>query len=777
MIQATERSPDPARTTWVMLDGPALLESWTQRCAHEYGRRDAAGRQPWASLAEVHERLHWSHCLQERDRQGFSAPASPLPDVLPLLQLAQRPGALLSGKELLQILRIVEEQGRYADYLQAVSDDLQHWAATVGPDAILLQTLARALDADGVLLDGASPELGRLRQELRRARDALQQQLNATLRDPRWRDFWQDPVVVQRSGRFLLPLKVQYKGRFSAIIHDRSASGGTLFVEPLDAVDANNRLWEVERALQEEQERILKELTWRVGRAADAIRAALLLMGRIEATRAGLELAAAWNGELLPVMGQPQFDLRDLRHPLLALRHPEAVVGNALALGQDHRQLVITGPNAGGKTALLKALGLCHLLAYLGLPVPARGQLGYFTQILAVIGDAQDIQADLSTFSAQLERLRRVLLQADANSLLLLDELGNGTDPREGAALARAIGSELLERGALAVLTSHMEALKRYALERPEIVLGGMGFDVQALRPTYRLQLGMGGASHGLAIARRLGLPAAVLDRAEAIHASEQEDWELWEARRESLLQEAQRERQEAEALRAEAERLQARWRKEQELATAARERAAAEARHQWETILAQARAEVRAAIAALKAGRDTAAATARLDALDERLRPAATQAPARLPTAGDRGLFLPLRQAVEVLRVDGPGQKLQIEIRGKQLWVPLEQFQLDPGATLAEERGGSHYRSPESHPWRLDLRGQRRDVARVALERHVDGAIAAGRQQVEVLHGTGNGVLAEMVREFAQSDARVLAWRMARPEQGGGGVSELDLR
>ncbi|MBU2801015.1 endonuclease MutS2, partial [Acidithiobacillus caldus] len=182
-------------------------------------------------------------------------------------------------------------------------------------------------------------------------------------------------------------------------------------------------------------------------------------------------------------------------------------------------------------------------------------------------------------------------------------------------------------------------------------------------------------------------------------------------------------------------------------------------------------------AIAALKAGRDTAAATARLDALDERLRPAATQAPARLPTAGDRGLFLPLRQAVEVLRVDGAGQKLQIEIRGKQLWVPLEQFQLDPGATLAEERGGSHYRSPESHPWRLDLRGQRRDVARVALERHVDGAIAAGRQQVEVLHGTGNGVLAEMVREFAQSDARVLAWRMARPEQGGGGVSELDLR
>lgn len=451
-----------------MLDGPAVLESWTQRCAHEYGRRDAAGRQPWASLAEVRERLHWSHCLQERDRQGFSAPASPLPDVVSLLQLAQRPGALLSGKELLQILRIVEEQGRYADYLQAVSDDLQHWAATVGPDATLLQTLARTLDADGVLLDGASPELGRLRQESRRARDALQQQLNATLRDPRWRDFWQDPVVVQRSGRFLLPLKVQYKGRFRAIIHDRSASGGTLFVEPLDAVDANNRLWEVERALQEEQERILKELTWRVGRAADAIRAALLLMGRIEATRAGLELAAAWNGELLPVMGQPQFDLRDLRHPLLALRHPEAVVGNALALGQDHRQLVITGPNAGGKTALLKALGLCHLLAYLGLPVPARGQLGYFTQILAVIGDAQDIQADLSTFSAQLERLRRVLLQADAHSLLLLDELGNGTDPREGAALARAIGSELLERGALAVLTSHMEALKRYALERPD---------------------------------------------------------------------------------------------------------------------------------------------------------------------------------------------------------------------------------------------------------------------------------------------------------------------
>ena len=760
-----------------MLDGPALLDAWTQACAHEYGRRDATARLPWVSLAQVRERLHWSFCVQERDRQGVSAPTAALPDIASLLQLAQRPGAVLSGKELLQILRIVEEQGRYADYLQAVTDDLQHWAASVAPDAALLQMLARSLDADGVLQDSASPELARLRQDLRRARDTLQQQLNATLRDPRWRDFWQDPVVVQRSGRFLLPLKIQFKGRFRAIIHDRSASGGTLFVEPLDAVDANNRLWEVERAVLEEQDRILQELTRRVGQAAEAIRAALVCMGRIEATRAGLELAAAWGGELLPVQAESQFDLRDLRHPLLALRHPDRVVGNALALGQSQRQLVITGPNAGGKTALLKALGLCHLLAYLGLPVPARGQLGYFTQILAVIGDAQDIQADLSTFSAQLERLRRVLGQADAHSLLLLDELGNGTDPREGAALARAIGSELLERGALTVLTSHMEALKRYALERPEILLGGMGFDVQALRPTYRLQLGMGGASHGLAIARRLGLPSSVLDRAEAIHASEQEDWELWETRRESLLQEAQQERLEAERLRAEAEQLQARWRKEQELAAAARERAAEEARRQWEALLARARAEVRAAIAALKAGRDTAAATARLDALDAELRPAATAAPQKLPAAGDRGLFLPLRQAVEVLRVDASGQRLQIEIRGKQLWIPLEQFQLDPGATLAEERGGSHYRAPESHPWRLDLRGQRRDVARVALERHVDGAIAAGRQQVEVLHGTGNGVLAEMVREFAQSDARVLAWRMARPEQGGGGVSELDLR
>jgi len=761
-----------------MLDGPAVLDAWTGRCAHEYGRREVLGRLPWVDLAEVRERLAWSLCVQERDRLGFSAPAAALPDITSLLHLAQRPGAVLAGKELLLVLRVVEEQDRYAHYLGAVDDDLQHWASSVAPEPALLQMLARALDADGVLLDSASPALARLRQDLRRARDSLQQQLNATLRDPRWRDFWQDPVIVQRNGRFLLPLKVQFKGRFRAIIHDRSASGGTLFVEPLDAVDANNRLWEAERAVQEEQERILKDLTWRVGQKAEAIGAALDVMGRVEAARAGLELGSAWGGELLPVQPEPAFDLHDLRHPLLALRHPETVVGNALALGQSQRQLVITGPNAGGKTALLKALGLCHLLAYLGLPVPARGRLGYFRQILAVIGDAQDIQADLSTFSAQLTRLRAVLMRADAHSLLLLDELGNGTDPREGAALARAIGGELLDRGALAVLTSHMEALKRYALERPQIVLGGMGFDVQALRPTYRLQLGMGGASHGLAIARRLGLPSSVLDRAEVIHASEQEDWELWEARRENLLQEAQRERQEAARLRAEAERLQTHWRKEQELAAAARERAAAEARRHWEEELARARAQVRAAIAALKAGRDTAAATARLDALDAELRPRNGGSPSsKLPKAGDRGLFLPLRQPVEVLRVDAPGQKLLIEIRGKQLWVPLEQFRQDPGARPAPERGASHYPSPETHPWRLDLRGQRRDAARQALERHVDGAIAAGRQRVEVLHGTGNGVLADLVREFAQTDARILAWRMARPEQGGGGVSELDLR
>ena len=171
-----------------MLDGPALLDAWTQACAHEYGRRDATARLPWVSLAQVRERLHWSFCVQERDRQGVSAPTAALPDIASLLQLAQRPGAVLSGKELLQILRIVEEQGRYADYLQAVTDDLQHWAASVAPDAALLQMLARSLDADGVLQDSASPELARLRQDLRRARDTLQQQLNATLRQ------WRHPV-------------------------------------------------------------------------------------------------------------------------------------------------------------------------------------------------------------------------------------------------------------------------------------------------------------------------------------------------------------------------------------------------------------------------------------------------------------------------------------------------------------------------------------------------------------------------------------------------------
>ncbi len=762
---------------WRALDAGDVQSAWSQHCGHIYGRRHVAATAPWVTLAEIHDRLNWSQWLSQRIAAGFPLPVSDLPDVNTLLDLARRLGAVLSGRDLRAVLNVLTAQKDYAAALRQTVDALTGLAAELDPPVALSRSLNMALDEEGELLDTATADLARLRQRLRASRGELQRFLQSVLRNPDWQEYWQDQVIMQRNERYVLPLKASHKGRIKAIIHDRSASGETLFVEPLAAVDLNNQLVQDRRAELQEQERILSVLSAAVGEEVPGIVAALRHMGRLDAVRAGLELGDAYGGILPKVGVAAAFDLRALRHPLLCLRHPGQVVGNAVHLGADAHQLVITGPNTGGKTATLKAVGLNHLMAYMGLPVTAEGTLGYFRKCFAVIGDAQDIHTDLSTFSAQVQRLREMLEHADAHSLVLLDELGNGTDPREGGALAQAVAETLLKAGACTLLTSHLEVMKRYALSHEGVALAGMGFDAERLAPTYRLQWGVGGASHGLAIARRVGMPTPLMARAEALYADDREDWERWEAQREGLLRAAQQAMDEAALARNEAAKSARRLERELEAARQERDKAASVARAEWENILTAARQQVRQTIAALKSGRDTQAASAALQRLEAPFRSKEQRAADSLPAVGAKGLFLPLRQVTQVLRVDPAQQRVQIQMRGKQLWVPAAQFAVDAALQIPQEKGSTQYAAPEDHPWRLDLRGQLREDALAALCRHVDGAVAAGRRQIEILHGKGNGVLAEMVREFAGQDPRVSQWRMARPEHGGGGVSELELR
>lgn len=761
---------------WKSLDAEDIWAAWLQKCSHSYGRDYVEALSPWASWVEIQERLNGSLWVAQRQEEGFFLPSTDLPEITPLLNLAERPGAVLSGRDLRDVLWVLRAQKAYSSALRECQDPLTDLAVQLEPPAGLHRRLQQSLDEDGELLDAASPELSEVRHRLRNSRVDLQRFLQGFLRNPNWQDFWQDQIIVQRNERFVLPLKASHKGRIKAIVHDRSASGETLFVEPLAAVDLNNQLIQDRHAELQEQEKVLRALSAVLRMEVPGILQALKHLGRLDGVRAGIELGKGYQGSLAVVDNHPSFDLNNLRHPLLCLQHPGQIVGNTLALGKAFHQLVITGPNTGGKTAILKALGLNHLMAYMGLPVAAEGRFGHFLQGFAVIGDAQDIHADLSTFSAQVRRLKMLLEQAGEHSLVLLDELGNGTDPREGGALAQAVAESLLSAKACTLVTSHLEIMKRYALSHDGVALAGMGFDAERLAPTYQLFWGVGGASQGLAIARRVGMPEALMLRAEALYADGREDWERWEMRREGLLQEAQQARDEATQARAEADRMARRLARELEAARQEREQAASSARAEWAQVLANARAEVHKTIAHLKAGRDTQAATVTLEQLGSPFK-ILTNNQSHLPVIGSRGLFLPLRQVAQVLRVDETQQRVQIALRGKQLWIPAAQFLVDATVQMPVEKGSTQFSSPESHPWRLDLRGQLRDDAWQSLCRHVDGAIAAGRQQVEILHGKGNGVLAEMVREFAAQDARVSQWRMARPEQGGGGVSELELR
>ncbi|MFZ5613479.1 MAG: endonuclease MutS2 [Pseudomonadota bacterium] len=766
------------------LDLPALRAHWLEHVSHCYGRDHVAVLQPAATLASARERLHWSEALLDLQRLGEDLPAHALPDIRPHLSAAQRPGAWLEAGDLLDVRVVLDALRDYRAALEraAPENPLRALGQQLQAPAALAERLRQSLDEDGQVRDQASPDLARLRRQIQSTRREIRSLLQQLLGRGDLADAWQEQLVTLRAERYVLPLRATHKGRVKGIVHDRSASGETLFIEPLDVIDLNNQLITQQQDERAEVVRILRALTAAVGEAAPALLPMLTEVGRLDGVRAGLLLARGYGGELPEIDARPAFDLRTLRHPLLCLQLGLGQVMPAdLALGEALRQLIVTGPNTGGKTVLLKSVGLVHAMAYLGLPIPARGRCGWFGRILTVIGDEQSIEHNLSTFSAQLLRLRLVLEQADADSLVLLDELGSGTDPREGGALGTAVAEALCQRNSLSLITTHLEALKHYALNRPGVQVASMHFDVEALRPTHQLQLGRSGESHAIDIAQRLALPEEITGRARVLLQEQESAVDRLVRERDRILNEAADARQSAAAAEAAAAAAWQAAEADRQAAAAARERAYEEARREWQDTLGQARRQVKQRIQQLKTGRDTTGAAQSLNELDARFqgkKPATRpQQPSRLPQPGDVGLFHPYRLPATVLQVDVEHNRIQVSARGKQLWGRLDQFEPKSGLQLPKEERTATVSRPTAEPrLQLDLRGQRRDEAEENLLRYLDEARAHGLTQVSILHGTGNGVLAEMVRAVLRADPRVKSFAMARPERGGAGVTELEL-
>jgi DNA mismatch repair protein MutS2 len=727
---------------------------------------------------------------------------SALPDLRAALRTLAVEGSVWEGPTLRDAAQLLHASRLSRETVRRFAHSfplLAHIAEQLVSRDDLESLLQRTVDDAGGVRDGASRELASLRREIKGARGRIVEQLERYMASLPDRFQVSDASVTVRDGRYVIPVRREGRVEVGGLVHDESATGHTLFVEPPIAIELMNRLRELELAEAREVQRVLRETTSQLRPHHPGLVESLDALIALDSLWARARYALAANAkrpEMLPASSR-EYIVVDGRHPLL-LASDAAVVPFDLRLDPGERTLLISGPNTGGKTVLLKAVGLLSALAQSGIfpPVGAGTKLPAFTDIFADIGDEQSIEASLSTFSAHLKNLREIVDHAEAGALVLIDEIGSGTDPAEGAALAKSILLTLHERGTLTVATTHLGELKQLAVEHDGIINASLQFDAVALRPTYRMRKGVPGRSYGIAIARRLNFPASVLERAEAYVPTGERDLG-------HLLEEIEtKERAVADALNdAERARREARDRGQEiearETALNARERDAdRRAKQQARALLLEARDEVEAAIRAVRE-----AAEQSLDAahLEEASRSARQRVERRIEalTAAERTETTTaappsdLRVGVRVRIAATGAEGRVVEIRDDRVFVETGGVRLQVpagGLTVVAEKEvpRSRVRSPATAGYSMpdfepssevDLRGLRADEVMPRLQPALDAAIQAALPSLRIIHGKGTGALREVVAQLLRSDPRIGSFRPGGIGEGGTGVTVVELR
>jgi DNA mismatch repair protein MutS2 len=803
------------------LEYSKVLERLARHTSFSAGRSLALNLQPAVDPDDVRARLgatsEAARLLQGRSPISIGGAR----DVRPLVERAEREG-ILDPHQFLELLSTLQAAGRLRGMLQRLDEScpiLRSLIPGLFPLVPLQQAIERCIGSQGEVLDGASPRLGAIRAEIRVLQGRIGERMQSLLQ--RYRTFLQEAIITQRQGRYVLAVKSSHKRSVQGLVHDHSASGATLYIEPVEVVNMGNDLRELELEEEEEIRRILLELSDQVASSGESIRETVATLARIDLILAQAHFSLDMDGveptlvvrgdEGLLVLstdrldgeasfssplpqGEPPLNLLQARHPLL---DPATVVPIDVHVGGDFDVLVITGPNTGGKTVSLKTVGLLNLMAQAGLHIPAgRGsRLPIVRQIFADIGDEQSIEQSLSTFSSHMTRIIDVLARADADSLVLLDELGAGTDPVEGSALARALIEALLERGCLALTTTHHSELKAYAYMTPGVENACVEFDVETLSPTYILSIGLPGRSNALAIAARLGLDPAIIERGR--HWLSEEEVHV-----ESLLEQIQREREQATQALEEAEQARARAldlqrRLGREIDDLQRER---------RDILERTRAEaeealesVRARLQALQRDLATVSVTREwLTRAREEVGEIEASVPAVPPSppkpevvlldetasleVGDSVWVESLNAVGEVMELSDPPGEAEVQVGSFKARLPLR----DLRKARREERSAPQITEPttvvrallpsRTPPMDLDMRGWRAAAVGTDLDRYLNDAYLAGMPFVRLIHGKGTGVLRRVVREYLAEHPLVASFEGAPDRDGGEGVTVVHL-
>jgi len=715
-------------------------------------------------------------------------PVDGIKDVRIALRRCEIEGSVLSPQELLDIKSVLGVSRLIREYLNKRSQkypNLWEIARNIFVNRVLEYNIDEVIEESGKVRDTASPELKYLREEIFRKQDYVRKRLYAILKQISDKDYTQDDIIPQRDGRLVIPVKIEHKKHVAGVVHGTSSTGLTVFIEPAEIVEINNEILQLQFQEQKEVERILRELTNKVRENLKYLQTNVSILAKIDLIYAKAKFALQIDGQAPEVSEEGQIVLNSAYHPILLLRHGRnKIVPLDFKLGDGSSILVISGPNSGGKTVVLKTVGLLTLMVQSGIPVPLKesSKLRIFKKIFIDIGDDQSVEKGLSSFGSHIKNLKKIISEADARTLVLLDELGSGTDPAEGGALGIAIIEKLKSKRSFVIVTTHNSALKFYAYNNPEIECGAMEFDHQTLMPTYRLRIGTPGSSYAFEIAKRLGLDEEVINNAKRNLDESQVKIEEILSQLESLEVEYRKIVSELKEKEENLNKMISEYRQKLAEIERERKRVKREAIAELREIAEKARSKIEEAIREIKQTNASKESIKRAHSVAGQVEQEFQEILKQIESEEKEiyelkpGDFVKMKdgtQIGEVLQIDG--SNVVVAFGAVKMVLKADTLEKVEQKEVKKISLRTDLFAPVST--KIDVRGMRADEAISAVDKFIDTSFLYGLKQVEIIHGKGTGKLRKEIAEFLKRHPNVKSFRPGSWEEGGDGVTIVELK
>lgn len=774
-----------------VLDFQSVIEILKGQAETALGKERAISIKPLSSLDNINKLQDETDEAAKIIRLNQTIPLGGITDIRASVKRSSI-GGILSTDECLDVANTLYGSRNVKNAIESMEEleipILTELVDQITPIRELEQPIKSCIDDHGHIMDGASSQLRSIRSSIRTLESRVREKLENYTRSNS--KMLSDAIITIRNDRYVLPVKQEYRGAIGGIVHDQSSSGQTLFMEPKAVVDINNSLHESKSKEQLEIERILKDLSNQIASYEQDLLENVRVLTNIDFIYARGKLAQAMKASRPKMNDEGYMKMQQARHPMIPI---DEVVANDIEFGREYTSIVITGPNTGGKTVTLKLVGLCTLMAQSGLQVPALDgcEMPVFDEVFADIGDEQSIEQNLSTFSSHMTNIVDIMKKITDRSLVLFDELGSGTDPQEGAALAMAILDEVISKQARVIATTHYPELKAYGYNREQVVNASVEFNVETLKPTYRLLIGVPGRSNAFDISTRLGLEATIIERAKGLIGVDSKSVENMIASLEKSHLEAEQDYEQAHVVLLESEKLRNALEHEWNLFEQKKEKLYKKAEEKAEKAIQQAREEAESIVSEIRQMKDSAGlkehewieARKMLEEAKPNLTNNGNQKQVdpkpiedRQLQPGDEIKLLTVNQMGEVLEKVNDKEyliqvgimKVKVKRKDLELIRKPKKKQVDPVATI---KGSNYHVSTE-----LDLRGERYEDAILRLEKYVDDVLLAGYPKASIIHGKGTGALRKGVQEFVKKHPRIKDARTGESGEGGSGVTVIQL-